>query len=102
MSPNLLGTNADVDIPLPPNVRRYYFPGTTHGGGRGGFSAEAPAAPGACELPNNPNPQSETMRALIVALTDWVVKGVSRRRASTRGWIKANSRAPITGRWVSR
>jgi len=76
MSPNLLGTKADVDIPLPPNVRRYYFPGTTHGGGRGGFSAEVAAAQGACELPNNPNPQSETMRALIVALTDWVVKGV--------------------------
>jgi hypothetical protein len=76
MSPNLLGTKADVDIPLPPNVRRYYFPGTTHGGGRGGFSAEAPAAPGVCELPNNPNPQSETMRALIAALTDWVVKGL--------------------------
>jgi hypothetical protein len=74
MSPNLIGTNADKDIPLPPNVRRYYFPGTTHGGGRGGFSAEAPVAAGVCELPNNPNSQSETMRALIVALTDWVVK----------------------------
>jgi hypothetical protein len=74
MSPNLLGTQADVDIPLPPNVRRYYFPGTTHGGGRGGFSTELPAAPGACELPNNPNPQAETMRALFVALTDWVIK----------------------------
>jgi hypothetical protein len=76
MSPNLVGTKADVDIPLPPNVRRYYFPGTTHGGGRGGFSAEVAAAPGACELPNNPNSQSETMRALIVALTDWVVRDV--------------------------
>lgn len=75
MSPNLLGTNADVDIPLPPNVRRYYFPGTTHGGGRGGFSTDVTAAAGACELPNNPNPQAETMRALILALTDWVTKG---------------------------
>jgi hypothetical protein len=74
MSPNLLGPKAEVDIRLPPNVRRYYFPGTTHGGGRGGFSTEVPAAPGACELPNNPNPQAETMRALIVALTHWVVK----------------------------
>jgi len=74
MSPNLLGTKADVDIALPPNVRRYYFPGTTHGGGRGGFSTGAPAASGACELPPNPNSQSETMRALMVALTDWVVK----------------------------
>ena len=43
-SPDLVGTDAKADIPLPPNVRRYFFPGTTHGGGRGGFSA-APAAP---------------------------------------------------------
>ncbi|MDX2034982.1 MAG: alpha/beta hydrolase domain-containing protein [Blastocatellia bacterium] len=73
MSPNLLGPGADVDIALPPNVRRYYFPGTTHGGGRGGFSADPPPAQGACALPANPNPQSETMRALFVALTNWVV-----------------------------
>ncbi len=76
MSPNLLGPKADVDIPLPSNARRYYFPGTTHGGGRGDFSPEAPAPPSSCELPNNPNSQSESMRALIVALTDWVVKNV--------------------------
>ena len=38
-SPDLVGTNADRDIPLPANVRRYYFPGVTHGGGRGGFSS---------------------------------------------------------------
>ena len=37
MSPGLVGTKADRDIPLPTNVRRYYFPGTTHGGGPGGF-----------------------------------------------------------------
>lgn len=74
MSPNLLGKNADVDIPLPSNVRRYYFPGTRHGGGRGGFSTDVLAAPAPCGLPNNPNPQAETMRALIVALTDWVTK----------------------------
>jgi hypothetical protein len=74
MSPNLLGVRADIDIPLPPNVRRYYFPGTTHGGGRGGFSMATPVTPGVCELPPNPNPQTDTMRALFVALTDWVVK----------------------------
>lgn len=74
MSPNLLGVRADIDIPLPSNVRRYYFPGTTHGGGRGGFSTTVPAASGTCELPANPNPQTDTMRALMVALTDWVVK----------------------------
>ncbi len=74
MSPNLLGPNAEVDIPLPANVRRYYFPGTTHGGGRGGFATDAGAAPTPCDLPNNPNPQAESMRALILALTDWVTK----------------------------
>ena len=71
-SPDLVGTRADRDIPLPANVRRYYFPGVTHGGGRGGFSAAPPAPPAACELPANPNPSSDTMRALTVALIDWV------------------------------
>ena len=73
-SPDLVGTSADRDIPLPANVRRYYFPGVTHGGGRGGFSAVPPAAPANCELPANPNPSSDTMRALTVALVDWVTK----------------------------
>ena len=76
MSPGLVGSEADVDIPLPPEVRRYYFPGVTHGGGRGGFSTAA--APGRdCVLADNPNPSSDTMRALRRALTDWVVKGVA-------------------------
>ena len=74
-SPDLVGTDAKSDIPLPPNVRRYFFPGTTHGGGRGGFSAAAPPPPNGCVLPANPNPESDTMRALTVALIDWVIKG---------------------------
>jgi len=76
-SPDLVGTRADRDIPLPANVRRYYFPGVTHGGGRGGFSTAITAAAGRCELPDNPNPSSDTMRALSEALTDWVVKDVA-------------------------
>jgi hypothetical protein len=71
MSPNLVGTAADRDIPLPPTVRRYYFPGTTHGGGRGGFGTRVEASD-RFELADNPNPQAETMRALLVALIDWV------------------------------
>ena len=74
-SPDLVGTSADRDIPLPSNVRRYYFPGVRHGGGRGRFSADAPAPPAGCELPDNPNPSSDTMRALTVALIDWVTQG---------------------------
>jgi hypothetical protein len=74
-SPNLVGTDAKVDIPLPSNVRRYFFPGTTHGGGPGGFSAATPAPPNGCVLPANPNPESDTIRALMVALVEWVTKG---------------------------
>lgn len=73
-SPDLVGTSADRDIPLPANVRRYFFPGVTHGGGRGGFNTTPPAAPANCELPANPNPSSDTMRALTMALIDWVTK----------------------------
>ena len=76
-SPDLVGTKADKDIPLPANVRRYFFPGVTHGGGGGGFSTNVPNPPARCELPNNPNPSSDTMRALTVALVDWVVKGTA-------------------------
>jgi alpha/beta hydrolase family protein len=74
MSPGLVGTDAAKDIPLPDNVRRYYMPGTTHGGGRGGFTRTQPVI-GRCELPQNPNPMADTTRALIAALVDWVVKG---------------------------
>ena len=75
MSPGLVGTNADTDIALPPEVRRYYFPGVTHGGGRGGFRSE-PGGParGPCVLADNPNSTAETMRALRFALIEWVVK----------------------------
>ncbi|MEP6714525.1 MAG: alpha/beta hydrolase domain-containing protein [Terriglobia bacterium] len=73
-SPNLVGTDAKADIPLPANVRRYFLPGTPHGGGRGGFSLETPPAAG-CVLASNPNPEADTMRALMVALVDWVSKG---------------------------
>ncbi len=75
MSLNLVGSDAKADIPLPANVRRYFFPGTSHGGGRGGFSAATPAPAAGCVLPANPNPESDTLRALMVDLTDWVTKG---------------------------
>lgn len=66
------------DIALPANVRRYFFPGTTHGGGRGGFRIAADqGAGGVCSLPMNPNPEDDQLRALFVALTDWTVGDVS-------------------------
>jgi hypothetical protein len=79
ISPGQVGTDAKADIPLPANVRRYYFPGVTHGGGKGGFTTEvdgpAQSITGKCTLPNNPNPSADTTRALTAALIDWVVKG---------------------------
>jgi hypothetical protein len=74
-SPDLVGTNADIDIPLPSNVRRYFFPGVRHGGGDGGFDPN-PAREACCQLISNPNPSDDTMRALQTALVDWVVKGI--------------------------
>jgi len=72
---DMVGTDANADIPLPGNVRRYFFPGTTHGGGRGGFTTAIPAPPNGCALPANPNPETDTLRALQAALIDWVTKG---------------------------
>jgi hypothetical protein len=70
----ITGTDMKKDLPLPDNVRRYYHPGTTHGGGRGGFVLGTPSADPKV-LAANPNSQRETDRALYVALVDWVVKG---------------------------
>ena len=74
MSPGLVGTDARHDIALPGNVRRYYMPGTTHGGGAGGFQI-AQAGNERCSLPQNPNPMADTHRALVAALIEWVMKG---------------------------
>ena len=71
----LVGTDAKADIALPANVRRYYIPSVTHGGGRGGFALASQPASG-CVLGANPNPASDTYRALFAALIDWVARGV--------------------------
>jgi hypothetical protein len=80
MSPGLVGTDAERDIPLPANVRRYYMPGTTHGGGAGGFQI-AQTSNARCVLPQNPNPMADMHRALIAALIEWVVKGTEPPRS---------------------
>lgn len=74
-SPDFVGTDGR-DIPLPANVRRYYFPGTTHGGGNGAFTRAPGPAPG-CVLATNPAPIVEHQRALLVALTAWVTRGTA-------------------------
>ena len=98
MSPGLIGTDAAHDIPLPDNVRRYYYPGTTHGGGRGGFRVRRRRTGfGGCTLAANPNPEADTTRALTAALIEWVVKGTppppSRYPRLDRGELVAATKA---------
>jgi len=73
-SPDFVGTDARADIPLPANVRRYYNAGAPHNGGRGGFDLVTPATQ-ACVLSSNPNPASDTNKAIFAALVEWVTKG---------------------------
>ena len=76
-----VGTAATSDIPIPSNVRRYYVPSTTHGGGRGGFDV-TPLSPPACPGPSfgegmfaaNPVPFTETMNAVRFHFRNWVMK----------------------------
>lgn len=71
----LTGTDGKQDLPLPGNVRRYYFPGNTHGGAAVSTFSSAGEESNTCVLFNNPNFQTEQMNALAVALVDWVVDG---------------------------
>jgi Alpha/beta hydrolase domain len=56
-------------VPIPDNVRLYYFASTQHG------PAEKPAR-GICQQLSNPLSYQETQRALLVALHAWVTQGV--------------------------
>jgi hypothetical protein len=100
MSPDLVGTRADRDIPLPNNVRRYYIASVPHGSGRGGFQhIPTPVADACCVLPDNPNSANEIDRALLAALVDWVVKGTlpppSRYPRLDRGDLAAPTAAAL-------
>lgn len=58
------------DLTLPPNVRAYFLTGSQHG------PAPYPVpATSAGQQPANPLEYWWTMRALLVAMTEWVVKG---------------------------
>ncbi len=74
-TPGLVGTGAAADLPLPSNVRRYYIASTPHALGPGGFNLGTPST-NPNNLANNPNPLGETLRALYIALVDWVQKNV--------------------------
>jgi hypothetical protein len=86
MTMSWVGTDAKKDIPLPHNVRRYYLPSSTHGGGNGAMSenpADATAAPVNCPGNNfgrgalraNPVPATQLVNRMRVALRDWVMNG---------------------------
>jgi hypothetical protein len=78
-----VGTDAKRDIPIPENVRRYYIPSTTHGGGAGGFNQNPSTAAVNCPgnnwgqgvLPANPVPHTETLNAIRVHLRNWIMNG---------------------------
>lgn len=89
LTPEWIGTEAKKDLPLPPNVRRYYIGSSHHGGGVGGFNSSlpgkglpttGPSCPGnnygTGLLPANPVPHTETVNALRVHFRNWVMKDV--------------------------
>jgi hypothetical protein len=59
------------DAGLPPNVRVYLIAGTQHGGRPG-----VDPSPGPCINPRNPHSATPALRALFLALEEWVTKGV--------------------------
>jgi hypothetical protein len=69
---SLLHTDPDGarDVALPANVRGYYLPGTQHGG-----KAGMPSDPGPCTNPRNWHDPMPAIRALLVALDEWVTSG---------------------------
>ena len=90
LTPEWVGTDAKKDIRLPNNVRRYYIPSSTHGGGAGGFNTSLPGVGlptvgancpgnnyGTGILPANPMPHTETVNAIRVHFRNWVMKDVA-------------------------
>jgi hypothetical protein len=84
MTMSWVGTSADRDIPLPNNVRRYYLPSSTHGGGNG-QTTENPAPAGSVNCPGNnwgkgtlranPVPATGLVNAVRAGLREWVLHG---------------------------
>lgn len=85
MTTSWVGTSANADIPLPRNVRRYYLPSSTHGGGNGA-TVESPSPTGAScpgnnwgtgTLPANPVPSTGLVNMVRVGLRAWVMNGTA-------------------------
>jgi hypothetical protein len=60
------------DLSLPANSRVYMIAGTQHGG-RAGLGTSR----GVCANPTNPHSPAPAMRALMVALEQWVTEGIA-------------------------
>ena len=88
LTPEWVGTDGAADLPLPPNVRRYYIASSNHGGGAGGFDTSIPGAGlpatgaqcpgnnyGQGVLPANPMPHTQTVNALRQHFKHWVMRG---------------------------
>jgi hypothetical protein len=71
---SLLATDplGQEDVALPENSRAYMIAGTQHGGRAG-----ATTDPGPNVNPRNPHNPMPAVRALLVALDDWVTKGIA-------------------------
>ena len=88
LTPEWVGTDGKQDLPLPPNVKRYYIASSNHGGGAGGFDSSLPGVGlpktgpmcpgnnfGQGVLPANPVPHTQTVNALRVHFRNWVMRG---------------------------
>src|SRR5207245_5157894 len=60
------------DAELPPNTRVYMIAGTQHGGRPG-----VDPSPGSCVNPRNPHSATPALRALFLALEEWVCNGTA-------------------------
>ncbi|HLY46455.1 MAG TPA: alpha/beta hydrolase domain-containing protein [Stellaceae bacterium] len=71
---SLIHTDAGLehDLVLPDNARAYLIAGTQHGGRPG-----VDPRPGPCVNPRNPHSATPALRALFVALEEWVTQGVA-------------------------
>jgi len=61
-----------LDAELPSTARAFMIAGTQHGGGPG-----TDPSPGPCVNPRNPHSASPALRALLVALEEWVKTGMA-------------------------
>jgi len=77
-SASLCGFTCVADVPIPPNVHRYYTAGGTHGGGAANFNWVSPASitpPAGQGLPTSPIPATHTNNALTWAFAQLIMSG---------------------------